>query len=154
MAIRVECENRNGKRRVDLSKVKKIAAAVLRSLKKNDAELNMIFVSNQKIRALNRVYFNIDTATDVIAFPCGDMPGRDKGKGGKGLRAFLGDIVISSDKAAQNAKEYAVTFMEEVALYVIHGTLHLLGYEDRTKKGRKAMRRKEDELLQKVRNFS
>jgi len=104
--------------------------------------VNIIFVSNQKIRALNRKYFGSDQATDVISFPSGDdFPEESE---------FMGDIVISSDKAVQNAKAYGVTFDKEISLYVIHGILHLLGFEDKTKKGRATMRSMEDECLKKT----
>jgi probable rRNA maturation factor len=139
MTIKINCENRNSKRRIDLGKIKKAAGKVLRLLKKKDSELNIVFLSNQKIRAINRRYLGKDISTDVIAFP-GDI-----------ARRFLGDIAVSTDKAAQNAKKYGNSFIEEVALYVIHGILHLTGYDDRGKKDTKAMRRKEDELFQKTR---
>lgn len=105
--------------------------------------VNLVFVSNQKIRALNRKYFGMDLSTDVISFPSGkDFPEPS---------GFMGDVVISSDKAAQNAAFYGVSFDEEISLYVIHGILHLLGFEDKTKKGRAKMRSLEDECLRKIR---
>ena len=149
MAIKINCENRNVRRKVDLSRIKKVATVVLKSHRKNNVELNIILVDNRKIRALNRRYLNIDSATDVIAFPFGEEAGSSsKGQGArvkvkdKG-RKFLGDIAVSSDKAAQNAKVYGVSFIEEVALCVIHGTLHLIGYKDTAEKERAVMRRKE-----------
>lgn len=138
MTIKINCENRNNKKRIDLAKIKKAAGKALRLLKKKDSELNIVFLSNQKIRAINRRYLGKDVSTDVIAFP-GDIG-----------RRFLGDIAVSTDKAAQNAKEYGNSFIEEVALYVIHGILHLTGYDDHEKKDTEAMRRKENELFQKA----
>lgn len=150
MTIRINSENLNRKKRIDLLKTDRVAKAVLKALEKDNVELNIVFLSNQKIRALNRAYLGRDKATDVIAFPAGKGPGsRVTGHGPR----FLGDIAISSDKAAENSGAYGLTLMEEAALYVIHGILHLLGYDDTTKKARDAMRRKEDGLLQKVRNY-
>ena len=140
MTIKINSENRNRKRRIDLSKTEKVAKTVLRMLGKDGVELDIVFFSNQKIRALNRAYLGVDAATDVIAFASEE----DK---------FLGDIAISSDRAAQNARIYGVTFGEEIALCLIHGILHLAGYEDTTGKSRKIMREKENELLQKIRKF-
>ncbi len=148
MTVKVNCENRNRKRRIDLSKIEKVVKTALKALGKRNVELNVIFVSNQKIRALHRAYLGIDTATDVISFPSGKEPVRRPG--GAPSREFLGDLAISSDKAAQNAKIYGTAFIEETALYAIHGTLHLVGYDDTTKKAREAMRGKENELLQKA----
>jgi probable rRNA maturation factor len=141
MTIRINSENRNKKRRIDLSKSEKVAKLVLKAHKKNSAELNLIFVSNQKIRALNRKWFGKDVSTDVMAWPAGEKS------------PFLGDIAISSDMAARNAKIYGLSFTEELALYVIHGTLHLLGYNDTTSRGRAEMRKKEDGFLQKTKKF-
>jgi len=141
MAI-INTENRNPNRPIDLSKMKKVANKALRRLDLGKSEVNIVFVSNQRIRAMNRRYLGMDISTDVLAFSGGDTPGGDDG--------FLGDVVISSDKAQQQAKEYGTSFLQEMALYVIHGILHLAGYEDRTKKGKALMRNMEDELIQKT----
>ena len=141
MTIRINCENRNSKRRIDLAKMKKVAGKALRTLKKGDAELNIVFFSSQKIRAMNRRYLGKDASTDVIAFQS------------EGRQRFLGDIAISTDKAARNAKEYGTTFAQETALYVIHGILHLAGYDDLRKKDSRVMRRIENELFQKAKRI-
>lgn len=140
------CENRNVKRTLDLSKIKKAAGKTLAYLGKRGFGLNIVFVSNQKIRALNRKYLARDNATDVIAFREEDI--RAAGRPGFG---FLGDIAISSDKAAQNAVVYGMSFEDEIVLYVIHGILHLAGREDRTKIGKKRMRKEENEISGEIR---
>jgi probable rRNA maturation factor len=141
MTIKIYCDNRNKKRKIDLDRIKKVARKALEALKKTSAEINIVFFSNQKIRAINRKYLKKDASTDVIAFP------------GEGRRRIAGDVAISTDKAYRNAKEYGTTFMEETVLYVIHGILHLAGYDDRSKRTVKIMRRKEDELFQKAKKF-
>ena len=75
MRITVNCENRNRRRKVDLSKAKKVAETVLKTFGKKDAVVNIVFISNQKIRALNRMYLGKDSSTDVLAFPSGDTAG-------------------------------------------------------------------------------
>ncbi len=143
---RINCENKNPRRPIDLSKVRKIADAALgRLYKRGEVEINIVFVSNQKIRAMNRRYLGVDASTDVLAF-WQDGPAREK-------RRFLGDIVISSDKAAMNAKEYNMSFAEEMALYIVHGILHLGGHDHRTKKSKTRMRELENGLLKNVRKF-
>jgi probable rRNA maturation factor len=103
-------------------------------------------VSNQKIRAVNRKYLNKDRATDVISFEY------DRRKYyNPGMRRFLGDVIVSTDKAFQNSNKYGTTFFEETALYIIHGILHLAGYDDVSRIERSVMRRKEDALLRKIR---
>jgi len=144
MAARINSENRNPKKKIDLLKADRVARTALRRIGNKECEINLIFVSSQRIRSLNSRYFGRDRATDVIAFPAGDDPLRKKGKS----RKFLGEVVISSDRAAVNSRIYGFSFMEEVALCVIHGILHLAGYEDSTDKGRSSMRKKENDILQ------
>ena len=143
------CENKNPRKPIDLSTVKGMVRKVLILIGKKDFGVNIIFVSNQRIRALNRKYLGKDNATDVIAFRQDDLP-----VGGKCESNFLGDIAISSDKAVQNAAEYGVSFKEEIALYVIHGTLHLIGHEDVTRRGRAKMKKEENEIFKKIGTIS
>lgn len=145
MAIRINLENLNKKRKIDLSKIKKVATSSVRMLKEDKLEVNIIFVSNQKIRAMNRKYLGHDISTDVIAFPSGGLP-----SGGAKEMVFIGDIAISTDKALENSRSYGSSFMEEVALYVIHGILHLVGHEDTSGKKKKRMKKLENELFRKA----
>lgn len=140
---KINCEDRNPRNKVDLSNIKKIAAKTLKSLKKGRAEVNIVFVTNPEIRAMNRRYLGADRATDVLAFDgvC---------EGVFGMKNFLGDIVISTDQVLKNAKEFGTEFRGETALCVIHGILHLLGYRDGTKGEKGVMRKMEGELLEKV----
>jgi probable rRNA maturation factor len=141
--ITVNLENRNRKVRVDLSKVKRTAAAALRHIGLGGAQVNIVFVSDRRIRTLNRKYLGIDSATDVMAF------GDDRTGGG----SLVGDIAISSDKAKTNARLFGTSFREELALYVIHGILHLAGYDDRTAREKRKMRKMEDEIISKTRRL-
>ncbi|MBD3380426.1 MAG: rRNA maturation RNase YbeY [Candidatus Omnitrophica bacterium] len=144
--IKINLKNLNRKRKVDLARVAEAAETALRALGLEDAEVNIVLVSNQKIRAMNRRYLGKDASTDVIAWPAyGDPLFTENGATG-----FLGDIAVSSDKAAANAAIYGQTFGWELVLYVIHGLLHLKGFDDRNDKDRRKMRAKEDELLQRV----
>jgi len=145
----ITCENRNPRKPIDLPAVKRMIKKVLTVLKKKDFGLNIIFVSNQRIRALNRKYLGEDKATDVIAFREDDSP-----VGGMREPYFLGDIAISSDKAVQNAAEYGISFKKEIARYVIHGILHLTGYEDVIQCDRAKMKREENEILEKIGTIS
>jgi probable rRNA maturation factor len=146
----VNSENLNRRKKINLSKAARVARTVLKSLGMDDAEVNLTFFTSQRIRVLNRVYLGKDEATDVIAFPGGEARGARR-KARKGF--FLGDIAISTDRAGKNARLYRTGLTEEVMLYVIHGLLHLAGYDDTTKKERAAMRKKEREFLEKIRSF-
>ena len=149
MTIKINSENQNHKKKIELKKMEKIARAVLRLLGKKDTEVNISFITSQKIRVMNRRYFGIDAATDVIAFPAGKAITSGHGSRVTG-QEFLGDIAISTDRAKCNSRIYGMLFKEEVALYVIHGLLHLAGYEDTTKKKKEAMKAKEDEFFRKT----
>ena len=118
-------------------------------LKKKNCELNISFMSSQRIRVYNRKYFKKDKATDVIAFPAGEsIVSNHEARSTK--HEFLGDIAISTDRAKHNAKIYGTSFLEETVLYVIHGVLHLLGYEDTSLEKRDLMKAKENEIFQRV----
>lgn len=89
---------------------------------------------------MNRKFLSQDYPTDVLAF---DLTNRYQPSSREN---FLGEIVISTDTAKRNAKTYNTSFRQEIKLYIIHGILHLLGYEDKTKNEKELMRRKEKEL--------
>ncbi len=100
-----------------------------------DRELSVLLTGNQEIRELNREYRGKDKPTDVLSFPMEDP-------------YMLGDIVISVEKAASQAAEFGCTLDEEAGRLVVHGVLHLLGY-DHVRGGRQAakMKREEGELM-------
>ncbi len=106
-------------------------------------EVSVLFVNDAAMRRLNRLYRGIDRTTDVLSFPLQInkkwlLPDSD---------LLLGDIVISLPRAKRQAKEYETTFYRELGRLLIHGLLHLLGY-DHEKSGYQAvkMRRMEAEL--------
>lgn len=117
------------------AKVRKISESALRGLGYGDCELSVLVTGNDEIRALNKEYRRIDKATDVLSFPMDD-------------ERMLGDIVISYEKTLAQSKEFKVTVDEELGRLLVHGLLHLLGY-DNVKGGRQAkeMREKEEEVL-------
>jgi len=95
----------------------------------------VVLADDATVRSLNRVYRGQDRTTDVLAFP-------QDGRGG-----LLGDVVISVEQAARQARRARHPLSHEVALLAIHGTLHLLGYEDETEAGRRAMWEVQSRLL-------
>ena len=89
-------------------------------------EVSVTFTDNEKIRELNAQYRNIDRATDVLSFPLFDEDFEDEEE------LALGDVVLSLEKAQEQAKEYGHSFEREVAFLVVHSVLHLLGYDHET----------------------
>ena len=104
-----------------------------------DSEICISFVDDDTIRELNNTYRNINRATDVLSFP---QDGPDF--------SILGDIVISVDTAKRHAVRYENTYEFEIKKLIVHGILHLLGFDHKKKKETIVMREKEKELLAQV----
>jgi rRNA maturation RNase YbeY len=104
-------------------------------------ELNFIFCSDEYLLGINQQFLNHDTYTDVITFDNSDV-----------LKTIVGDIFISIERIRDNAKQFGRDFMNEVCRVMIHGTLHLLGYKDKTKAAKLQMTEKEDYYLARL-NF-
>ena len=113
------------------------------------AEVSVRFVDNEEIRKLNKKYRNIDKETDVLSFPLGENGVYDinPDTGAK----LLGDIVISMEKAVEQAKAYNHPLQREVGFLTVHSMLHLLGY-DHEQGGMEAvhMREKEETVLTQI----
>lgn len=101
------------------------------------SQVCLSFVSDADMRELNRRYRKIDRTTDVLSFAQRD--GGDVG--------ILGDVVISYDTAVRNSQRFSVTVEGEIRRLVVHGILHLLGFDHAEKKQRETMRGKESEIL-------
>lgn len=131
--MRVDITNRGWGRKVSSRKVKETARRILEFLKQDRAELSLALVGNREIRDLNVRYRNKTEPTDVLSFPLGShiLPG---------VR-LLGDVVISVEQAEEQARKRRKTLDQEVKTLLIHGILHLLGYDhERSKKDAKIMR--------------
>ncbi len=100
-----------------------------------DAEVNLMLVDNEEICRINREQRNIDRATDVLSFPMLEQENgetviydEDFVEG----RVLLGDIVISAERAMEQAEEYGHSFQREIGFLAVHSVLHLLGYDHET----------------------
>ena len=112
--------------------IKKIVETALKGLVSADAELSILLTDDEGIRELNRTYRSIDNPTDVLSFPTGDA-------------VIIGDVVMSLDTARRQAEDYGATFIEELARLLIHGALHLVGF-DHVHGGQQAAKMKRREL--------
>ncbi len=110
-----------------------VRRAILATLEYEDlifgAEVSVTFCDNEYIRKLNGEFRSKDTATDVLSFPMYDFEEEDDLATNPDGSLSLGDIVVSLERAAEQAKEIGNSFEREVAFLVIHSTLHLLGYD-------------------------
>lgn len=100
--------------------------------------LNFIFSSDSYLLGINQKYLNHDTYTDIITFDNSDIE-----------KEIIGDIFISVDRIRENSRELEVNEEDELHRVMIHGTLHLLGYPDKTKSAKALMTEKEDLYLSK-----
>jgi probable rRNA maturation factor len=106
-----------------------------------DAAITVAFVRDAAIRRLNRDYRGRDIPTDVLSFPADEESPSSAGLSQAGQveaparGGYLGDVVISADTAISQAKESSYSFEREVSELVIHGVLHLCGYDHETDRG-------------------
>ncbi len=109
-----------------------VKAAIYSALDYEDfsypAEVSVTFTDNGGIREINKEHRDIDAPTDVLSFPMADAEEDFDTNMGTGA-ALLGDIVISLERAEEQAKEYGHSFTREVAFLTVHSVLHLLGYD-------------------------
>ena len=106
----------------------------------SEADLSFVFANDELLNHLKKQFFNKDHLTDVIAFRLNDY---DEGN-------IDGEVYISLPRAKDNAKKFNQPINKEIARLIIHGSLHLLGYNDLTKKDKTKMTKKEDIHLNKV----
>ena len=113
----------------------------------NDCQLSVTFTDNEGIRVLNNEYRGIDKATDVLSFPLVDFAGGEEPPVDEPMQS-LGDIVLSLERAEEQAEEYGHSFERETAFLTVHSMLHLLGYDHELGEEEDAeMRRKQSEIL-------
>ena len=126
--------------------IRRCCNAVLQSENfEGSAEISVTFVDNEEIRKLNSQYRNKDTATDVLSFPMGENGVYDvhMETGAK----ILGDVVLSMEKAIEQANAYGHSLQREVAYLTAHSVLHLLGYDHIESMDRVRMREKEELIM-------
>ena len=131
-----EVVNRQRLARIDASRIARIADATLAEVGRGDSTLTVAFVRDRTIRKLNSKFRANDRATDVLSFPAGNT---GDAAGGlfidNNLPEDLGDVVVSTDTAQRQAVEAGHSLDREVDELVIHGVLHLCGYDHETDSG-------------------
>jgi probable rRNA maturation factor len=133
--------NRQRARRLNLSFIKQLTAWLLEdALQLQRAELGIHFVTPKEMARVHEEFMNIAGSTDVITFDHGSEP-PDK---------IHGEIFISVEDAINQANEFKTAWQHEIVRYIIHGVLHLLGYDDLKPALRAKMKREENRLLKKA----
>ncbi len=115
---------------------------------RDDAEVSVTLVDNARIREMNAEFREIDRETDVLSFPMCGEDGFEVNPDNDAI--LLGDIVISLEKAQEQAAEYGHDFKREVAFLITHSLFHLLGYDHMTEDEEKEMFAKQEKVLRKL----
>jgi probable rRNA maturation factor len=125
----IEVVNRQRKVRVDCERWREFVGKALRVVPARGAGVTVVFVSDRAMQELNKRWRGKSGTTDVLSFPSG----QDEFEWAEGLT--LGDVVISLEQAARQAAEHGLKFDEEVAQLILHGLLHLCGYDHEADSG-------------------
>src|SRR5207253_7234784 len=125
---------------IDRKTLRRVAQAVLEGEGVADAEISLAFVDNATIHQLNKRYLDHDEPTDVLSFPLSEP----------NARRLAGELVIGAEVARAQAESRGHDVQAELALYVIHGLLHLCGYDDKSERDAQAMRERERHYLRQL----
>jgi probable rRNA maturation factor len=144
--------NRQRRRRVNARLLKQIVRALLAELEVSEAELGIHLVAAPEMARLNRRFLKHEGSTDVITFDLRDMADISPSpvrRERAGVRVH-GEIFICLDDAVAQARQFQTTWQAEVARYLVHGVLHLLGHDDLKPAARRRMKREENRLLRRL----
>ncbi|GAA0814250.1 rRNA maturation RNase YbeY [Clostridium tertium] len=158
-------ENRQDKLEVTEDFIERLSNVCDFALKEEGVEcqyqISLLFVDNEEIREINNETRNVDRATDVLSFPMLDFEDKkvfnemylnydfdETFKDGDEL--ILGDMVLSLERALEQSEEYGHSYEREVSYLVVHSILHLLGYDHMEEDDKKRMRKREEEILNKL----
>ena len=125
----IEVVNRQRKKPIDIERWREFTTEALKVVPNQAAGVTVAFVSDRAMRELNRMWRHKQGTTDVLSFPA-EQDEFEKTDG-----ARLGDVVISVEQAARQAKENGLTVDEEIAQLILHGLIHLCGYDHSTDEG-------------------
>jgi probable rRNA maturation factor len=137
--VNITISNLQNKLLIPRVKIKNLVLEIFKGEKvKKTGYINICFMPNLLMRKLNARFLKTIGSTDVIAFNLSDK---------KTKKTIFADIAISTDTAIKNAREFRTTSEYELLLYVAHGILHVLGFDDQTKAQAQLMRKKEKEYV-------
>ncbi|MBL7979050.1 MAG: rRNA maturation RNase YbeY [Bacteroidetes Order II. Incertae sedis bacterium] len=134
-------ENEHASLQLDLEKIKTLVYLVLDGEGFTLTYLGIVLSDHEAIHAMNREYLGHDYETDVLSFPL------QSGHHIRTHRQVEGEIYVDLDTALEVAPEYHTVFEQEALRYIVHGLLHLMGYDDATEEARKLMSMREDQYL-------
>jgi probable rRNA maturation factor len=148
----VEIANRQRTCRIDRREFTRLMRHVLTVEQVASAEISLAFVGDPEIHEINRTFLQHDFPTDVISFVLDSHRATAPSESQRTIRrgaglSIEGEIIVSTDTAASNGQRLGTGTAYELRLYVVHGLLHLCGYDDLTPREKRLMRRREAEML-------
>ncbi len=129
---------------IDIDTIRSYARAAIIEAGRHDVELSVLLADDAYVRELNRQYRGVDRTTNVLAFPQQESP-----QGVPRTRLF-GDVVISVEKARRDSAREQIPLMEELKKLLVHGIVHLCGYDHRTSAQGAIMRRFERAIIERT----
>ncbi len=137
--MEITLQNQQEKVLTQAGKIKKLIRKGLKGRRiEKSGWINICFVNNSRIKKFNAKFLKIKNSTDVLAFNLSNK---------KEKNIISADILISAQKALKQSRSYKTTLNYELSLYVVHGLLHILGFNDHTPRQIKLMRKKESEYV-------
>lgn len=147
----VTIDNRQDKTAVSKELEALIRRSILETLEAEEVpgvdEVEVLLVDNDAIQTLNRLHRQQDVPTDVLSFPLFESLRALREAVGKGFPTFLGDIVLSLEKAVEQAETFGHSLERETAYLTVHSVLHLLGYDHMNEEEKAAMRLREEAVM-------
>ena len=142
-SIVVDIANQQTSVSLDRVRLRRAVRAILKDASIREARISLAFVDDPTIARLNEQFLDHRGPTDVLSFVLDSGEGR-----------LEGEVVVSAETASREAPRFGWTPHDELLLYVVHGTLHLVGYDDQTAGRRVRMRAREREVLEQVNSLS
>ncbi|MCG2720801.1 MAG: rRNA maturation RNase YbeY [Thermodesulfovibrionales bacterium] len=143
--MKIYLKNQQKLIKVNHRRITNILRKTCRHLGLHKAELSILLVNDRRMRVLNRSFRGVDRTTDVLSFPQTDVHDQPSAPGSQHF--ILGDIVINLHKTERQAQEYGHSFYDELNRLLIHGLLHLIGYDhEKGKYAELKMQQKAEEL--------
>ena len=144
--MKIQIENRQSRFKIEKKKIRSTVTGILKLMDCADKEVSIVLTDDEHIQALNKTYLGRDKTTNVISFSL------QEGEYGNINPQLLGDVVISLDTAQKDALKGSFTLEQEIDFLLIHGILHLLGYnhENTSNAEARKMKEKEKEIFGKL----
>jgi probable rRNA maturation factor len=144
--MKIQIENRQSRFKIEKRKIRSTVSTIFQLLDCPDKEVSIVFTDDKNIQTLNKTYLGRDKTTNVISFSL------QEGEHGNINPSLLGDVVISLDTAQKDALKGNLALEQEIEYLLIHGILHLLGYnhENTSQAETRKMKQKEKEIFSKL----